>query len=306
MTLTELRYIVTLAQEQHFGHAAERCHVSQPTLSVGVKKLEEELGILLFERTKSAVRVTPVGERIVAQAQRVLEEAMAIRELASAGKNQLSAPLKVGAIYTIGPYLFPHLIPQLHRVAPEMPLYIEENYTHILRDKLRNGELDAIIVALPFNEPDILTKPLYDEPFSLLIPANHAWAERTTVSLEDLDDDRLLLLGEGHCFRDQVLEACPTTRRNEDHTHHTTIEASSLETIRHMVASGMGMTVLPMSAADDRYYSSDLLLTKQFKSPVPFRTVAIAWRASFPRPRAVEILSDSIRLCSVGSPADKR
>ena len=302
MTLTELRYIVTLAQEQHFGHAAERCHVSQPTLSVGVKKLEEELGIMLFERTKSAVRVTPVGEKIVAQAQRVLEEAMTIRELASAGKNQLSAPLKVGAIYTIGPYLFPHLIPQLHRVAPEMPLYIEENYTHVL---LRTGELDAIIIALPFNEPDILTKPLYDEPFSLLIPADHPWAKRDHVTLDDLDDDRLLLLGEGHCFREQVLEACPTTRRTDEQNKHTTIESSSLETIRHMVASGMGMTVLPISAADDRYYSSDLLLTKPFKSPVPFRTVAIAWRASFPRPRAVEILSDSIRLCSIGAPADK-
>ncbi len=306
MTLTELRYIVTLAQEQHFGKAAERCHVSQPTLSVGVKKLEEELGVLLFERTKSAVRITPIGEKIVAQAQRVLEEAMTVRELANTGQNQLAAPLKVGAIYTIGPYLFPHLIPQLHRVAPEMPLYIEEDYTHNLRTKLRNGELDAIIVALPFSEPDILTKPLYDEPFSLLIPANHPWAERPHVTLEDLDDDRLLLLGEGHCFRDQVLEACPTTtRRTDEQSKHTTIESSSLETIRHMVASGMGMTVLPMSAADDRYYSSELLLTKQFKSPVPFRTVAIAWRASFPRPRAVDILSDSIRLCSVGSPADK-
>ena len=301
MTLTELRYIVTLAQEQHFGNAAERCHVSQPTLSVGVKKLEEELGVLLFERTKSAVRITPVGEKIVAQAQRVLEEAMTIRELASAGKNQLSAPLKVGAIYTIGPYLFPHLIPQLHRVAPEMPLYIEEDYTHNLRDKLRNGELDAIIIALPFKEPDILTKPLYDEPFSLLIPAEHPWADRAHVTLDDLDDDRLLLLGEGHCFRDQVLEACPATKRN-DEQKHIAIESSSLETIRHMVASGMGMTVLPMSAADDRYYSTDLLLTKPFKPPVPFRTVAIAWRASFPRPRAVDILSDSIRLCSIGNP----
>ena len=301
MTLTELRYIVTLAQEQHFGNAAERCHVSQPTLSVGVKKLEEELGVLLFERTKSAVRITPIGEKIVAQAQRVVEEAMTIRELASAGKNQLSAPLKVGAIYTIGPYLFPHLIPQLHRVAPEMPLYIEEDYTHNLRDKLRNGELDAIIIALPFKEPDILTKPLYDEPFSLLIPAEHPWADRAHVTLDDLDDDRLLLLGEGHCFRDQVLEACPATKRN-DEQKHIAIESSSLETIRHMVASGMGMTVLPMSAADDRYYSTDLLLTKPFKPPVPFRTVAIAWRASFPRPKAVDILSDSIRLCSIGNP----
>ncbi|PCD00640.1 hydrogen peroxide-inducible genes activator [Halopseudomonas pelagia] len=300
MTLTELRYIVTLAQEQHFGHAAERCHVSQPTLSVGVKKLEDELGVMIFERSKSAVRVTPIGERIVAQAQKVLEESMTIRELASAGKNQLSAPLKVGAIYTIGPYMFPHLVPQLHNVAPEMPLYIEENFTHVLRDKLRNGDLDAIIIALPFNEPDVLTKPLYDETFSLLIPANHPWADRDTVSLEDLDDNKLLLLGEGHCFRDQVLEACPSLRKNDEQSRQTTIESSSLETIRHMVASGIGMTVLPMSAADDRYYSSELLVTKQFKTPAPYRTVAIAWRASFPRPKAIEILSDSIRLCSVG------
>ena len=175
MTLTELRYIVTLAQESHFGRAAERCHVSQPTLSVGVKKLEDELGVLIFERTKSAVRLTPVGEGIVTQAQKVLEQAQSIRELAQAGKNQLAAPLKVGAIYTVGPYLFPHLIPQLHRVAPQMPLYIEENFTHVLREKLRNGELDAVIIALPFNEADVLTLPLYDEPFCALMPADHPW-----------------------------------------------------------------------------------------------------------------------------------
>jgi len=306
MTLTELRYIVTLAQEQHFGHAAERCHVSQPTLSVGEKKLEDELGVMIFERSKSAVRVTPIGERIVAQAQKVLEESLTIRELATAGKNQLSAPLKVGAIYTIGPYMFPHLVPQLHNVAPEMPLYIEENFTHVLRDKLRNGDLDAIIIALPFNEPDVLTRPLYDEPFSLLIPASHPWAKRDNVSLEELDDNKLLLLGEGHCFRDQVLEACPTLRKSDEQARHTTVASSSLETIRHMVASGIGMTVLPMSAADDRYYSSDLLVTKAFKTPAPYRTVAIAWRASFPRPKAIEILSDSIRLCSVGQPQNRK
>jgi len=304
MTLTELRYIVTLAQEQHFGHAAERCHVSQPTLSVGVKKLEEELGVMIFERSKTAVRVTPIGQRIVAQAQKVLEEASAIRELASAGKNQLAAPLKVGAIYTIGPYLFPHLVPQLHRVAPQMPLYIEENFTSVLRDKLRNGELDAIIIALPFSEADVLTRPLYDEPFSLLMPADHPWALRDSVSLDELDDDKLLLLGEGHCFREQVLEACPTLRKNEEHSRHTTIESTALETIRHMVASGIGMTVLPLSATDDRYYSTDLLVTRPFRTPAPFRTVAIAWRASFPRPKAIELLCDSIRLCSV-RPAGK-
>ncbi|MCQ2044364.1 LysR family transcriptional regulator, hydrogen peroxide-inducible genes activator [Stutzerimonas kunmingensis] len=301
MTLTELRYIVTLAQEQHFGRAAERCHVSQPTLSVGVKKLEDELGVLIFERTKSAVRLTPVGEGIVTQAQKVLEQAQSIRELAQVGKNQLAAPLKVGAIYTVGPYMFPHLIPQLHRVAPDMPLYIEENFTHILRDKLRTGELDAIIVALPFQEADVLTKPLYDEPFYVLMPADHPWTAKETIDAEMLNDKSLLLLGEGHCFRDQVLEACPTTRKGEAPSH-TTVESSSLETIRHMVASGLGVSILPLSAVESHHYSAGVLETRPLTPPVPFRTVAIAWRASFPRPKAIEILADSIRLCSVGKP----
>lgn len=301
MTLTELRYIVTLAQEQHFGRAAERCHVSQPTLSVGVKKLEDELGVLIFERTKSAVRLTPVGESIVIQAQKVLEQAQSIRELAQAGKNQLAAPLKVGAIYTVGPYLFPHLIPQLHRVAPDMPLYIEENFTHILRDKLRTGELDAIIIALPFQEADVLTKPLYDEPFYVLMPTEHPWSKKETIDAGLLNDKSLLLLGEGHCFRDQVLEACPATRKGEAPTH-TTVESSSLETIRHMVASGLGVSILPLSAVESHHYAPGVLSIRPLTPPVPYRTVAIAWRASFPRPKAIEILADSIRLCSVGKP----
>lgn len=304
MTLTELRYIVTLAQEQHFGRAAERCHVSQPTLSVGVKKLEDELGVLIFERSKTAVRLTPVGEGIVTQAQKVLEQAQSIRELAQAGKNQLATPLKVGAIYTIGPYLFPHLIPQLHKAAPQMPLYIEENFTHVLRDKLRTGELDAIIIALPFNEADVLTKPLYDEPFYALLPADHPWTKLRTIDSEMLNDKSLLLLGEGHCFRDQVLEACPSLRKTDEAHRHTTVESSSLETIRHMVASGLGISVLPFTAVNSHHYAPGVLEVRPLASPVPFRTVAIAWRASFPRPKAIEVLANSIRLCSVAhSPA---
>lgn len=299
MTLTELRYIVTLAQEQHFGRAAERCHVSQPTLSVGVKKLEDELGVLIFERTKSAVRLTPVGEGIVAQAQKVLEQAQGIRELAQAGKNQLASPLRVGAIYTVGPYLFPHLIPQLHKVAPDMPLYIEENFTHILRDKLRTGELDAIIIALPFQEADVLVKPLYDEPFFVVMPANHPWTTLPSIDASLLNDKSLLLLGEGHCFRDQVLEACPATRRGDSAHPHTTVESSSLETIRHMVASGLGVSILPFSAVDNHHYAPGVIAIRPLSPPVPYRSVAIAWRASFPRPKAIEVLTDSIRLCSV-------
>src|SRR5690606_23292832 len=178
-------------------------------------------GVLIFERSKSAVRVTPVGEKIVTQAQKVLEQAQGVRELAQVGKNQLAAPLKVGAIYTVGPYLFPHLIPQLHRVAPDMPLYIEENFTHILRDKLRTGELDAIIIALPCQEADVLTKPLYDEPFCVLMPAGHPWTARQSIDGALLNDKSLLLLGEGHCFRDQVLESCPTTRKGQAPSHTT-------------------------------------------------------------------------------------
>ena len=299
MTLTELRYIVTLAQEQHFGRAAERCHVSQPTLSVGVKKLEEELGVLLFERSKGAVRITPVGEGIVAQARRVLEQTQTIRELAQAGKNQLTAPLRVGAIYTVGPYLFPQLIPLLHQSAPEMPLYIEENFTHVLRDKLRNGELDVIIIALPFEEVDILTKPMYDEPFCVLLPAQHHWTARQAIDSDLLDDKSLLLLGEGHCFRDQVLEACPAGNGGiqESQNRYTTVEASSLETIRHMVASGLGVSVLPKSAVDSHQYTAGVIEVRPFANPVPSRTVAIAWRATFPRPKAIDALVEAIRQC---------
>lgn len=298
MTLTELRYIVTLAQERHFGRAAERCYVSQPTLSVAVKKLEEELGIALFERSKSTVQVTPLGEKIVEQSQRVLEQASLIREMATEGKDQLASPLRIGAIYTIGPYLFPHLIPELSRHAPQMPLYIEEGSTGELRRKLRSGELDAIIVALPFNEPDVLTKAIYEEPFEVLIPTGHPWAQRDAIAKEDLLTERLLLLGEGHCFRDQILEACPAISNQLNNPSNTLIaEGGSLETIRHMVASGLGITVLPKSAIGTGHYESGLLESRPFANSVPSRTVAIAWRASFPRPKAIDALTEAIDAC---------
>ncbi|GHC22738.1 transcriptional regulator [Kushneria pakistanensis] len=296
MTLTELRYIVTLAQERHFGRAAERCFVSQPTLSVAVKKLEEELGVALFERSKSTVQVTPLGEKIVEQASRVLEQAGAIKELANEGKDQLSSPLRVGAIHTIGPYLFPHLIPRLSEEAPQMPLYIEENLTGELRRKLRSGELDVILVALPFSEPDVLTKSLYEEPFDVLMPAGHPWLAQKEIDREVLYDEKMLMLGEGHCFRDQVLEACPTIKTQVHQPGNTLIaEGGSLETIRHMVASGLGITIVPRSATGSVHYASGLLETRPFKAPAPSRTVALAWRASFPRPKAIDSITRAIR-----------
>ncbi|WP_430460887.1 LysR substrate-binding domain-containing protein [Thalassolituus sp. LLYu03] len=295
MTLTELKYIVTLAQERHFGRAAEKCFVSQPTLSVAIKKLESELDIAIFERSKSSVTVTPMGERIVTQAQRVLEEARVIKEMASAGKDQLSTPLKIGAIFTIGPYLFPHLVPQIHQQAPTMPLYLEENYTGTLRRQLRDGELDAIIVALPFTEPDVLTRPLYDENFVVVLPKNHPWTKQKHIEAEQLADEDLLMLGEGHCFRDQVFEFCPALGRK----HHTrlgsVLEGSSLETLKHMVASGLGITVLPESAVSN--LDMNLVTTRPFRTPAPHRTVALAWRASFPRGQAIDLLLSTARQC---------
>ncbi|WP_323752195.1 hydrogen peroxide-inducible genes activator [Marinobacter sp.] len=304
MTLTELRYVVTLARERHFGRAAERCHVSQPTLSVAVKKLEEELGISLFERSKSSIRVTEVGQRIIDQAQTVLDQVGVIKDLAQDGKNQLNSPLKVGAIYTIGPYLFPHLLPELRRAAPEMPLFIEENYTANLRQKLRHSDLDAIIIALPFEEPEVVTLPLYDEPFVVLLPAGHPLTEKDEITAEEMAKEQLLLLGPGHCFRDQVLESCPPlvdaiTQRSSQNQPGLVTEGSSLETIRHMVASGLGITVLPLSAATAIKYQEDILAVRPFAAPVPFRTVALAWRVTFPRPKAIDMLSLAASQCRV-------
>lgn len=300
MTLTELRYIVTLAQEQHFGRAADRCYVSQPTLSIAVKKLEEELGVALFERTKSRVQPTPLGEQIVAQANLVLEQTAAIKDLADAGKDQLSSPLAVGAIFTIGPYLLPQFIPHLQQLAEKMPLYVEEGYTHSLRKKLRNGELDVIIVALPFVEPDVVTQALYDEEFVVLMQHDHPLAAKEAVSPDELSDQKILLLGEGHCFRDQVLTTCPSVQHASDDPAdniRTAAEGSSLETLRHMVASGLGITILPISAAESSLYSTDVLVTRPFTSPAPSRTVALAWRASFPRHKAIDALRTAIKMC---------
>ncbi|NVK36532.1 MAG: LysR family transcriptional regulator [Gammaproteobacteria bacterium] len=297
MTLSELKYIVALAQERHFGRAAERCFVSQPTLSVAIKKLESELGISLFERSKNAVSVTPLGEQVVHQAQVVLENVRSLQDIAQGGKDQLKGPLKIGAIFTIGPYLFPHLIPQVQQLAPEMPLYIEESYTKVLRQKLREGELDVIIVALPFTEPDVLTKPLYDEPFEVLLPKDHEWLKQKAISPDLLPDSDLLLLGEGHCFRDQVIDMCPALNKNQNTKLKAIAEGSSLETLRHMVASGLGITVLPKSATGVGLYANGWLETRPFVRPTPSRTVAIAWRASFPRPKAVDLITQAASLC---------
>jgi LysR family hydrogen peroxide-inducible transcriptional activator len=298
MTLTELRYIVALSQTGHFRKAAEQCNVSQPTLSIAVKKLEEELGITLFERSRHKVSATPIGERIVKQARTVLQESQNLLELAESGKDPLGSVLSVGAIYTVGPYLFPRLVTRLQNTAPQMPLFIEESFTANLRAKLIAGQLDAIFIALPFTETDVVTRPVYEEPFVVLVPDDHPLSGAKSIDPTELAQHRVLLLGEGHCFRDQVLEACPGLQQAITDSYargYSVLEGSSLETLKHMVATGLGITVLPKSAADIAQYGQHTLTEIPFTDPAPQRTIALAWRASYPRHQAIDLLADTLR-----------
>ena len=286
MTLNELRFIVAVAQERNFRRAAEKCFISQPALSLAIQKLEEELGLKIFERGKNDITITPVGTAIVEQAQRVLEEAERIREIAVQGKNQLAAPLRIGIIHSVGPYLLPDLIPALKKVAPQMALDVEENITANLDTLLRIGKLDVIVVALPFGDAGILTRPLYDEPFEVVVSNEHHWSDRRSIKAGELAEEKVLLLDSGHCFSNQVAEACPDLSRKGTDTQHGT----SLETIRNMVASGLGITVLPASANSARYRSR-LLKVIPFTRPVPSRRIALAWRKSFARTQAIDALA---------------
>ena len=294
MTLTELRYIVAVARERHFGRAAGACFVSQPTLSVAIKKLEQELGVALFERGAGEVSVTSTGQQVVEQAQRVLEEAARIKELASAGRDPLAGSLRLGTIYTIGPYLLPKLIPILRRAAPSMQLLIQENYTHKLAEFLKQGEVDVIVVALPFDQPGMQVRPVYDEPFLVAMPHGHPWEKRKTITGDELKKESLLLLGTGHCFRDQVLDVCTSLQRKSG--LQRTVEGGSLETIRQMVAGGVGVTVLPSTSVGA---TEDLIRVRPFARPVPERRVVLAWRKSFPRPQAIEALRKAVLACEL-------
>ncbi len=308
MTLTEMRYITALDKTRHFGRAADACHVSQPTLSVAIKKVEQQIGAPLFERGASEIRTTPLGELIVTQIKRVLDETLRLDEIATQSRDPLKGPLRVGVIYTIAPYLLPALIPVLHKLAPDMPLFLREDFTANLIPMLKEGELDILVLALPVDVPGIVAQRVYEEPFRVVVPAAHEWAGRKSVRNDELDGQQLLLLGSGNCFRDQVLEACPRLQRAEGLSG--SIEGSSLETIRHMVASGAGIAVMPSSAADplvDREPMVKVLpfaeasghVAKPGESAGVGRTVGLAWRTTFPRPKAVDAVRQAILSCQL-------
>ncbi len=314
MTLTELKYIVALAQERHFGRAAEACCVSQPTLSVAVKKFEDALDVKLFERSANEVTVTPLGEEIVRQAQAVLEQAAFIKELAKRGKDPLVGPLKLGVIYTIAPALLPSLVRQQIALSPQMPLVLHEHFTVKLLDMLRHGEIDCAILAKPFPDAGLAIAPLYDEPFVAAVASNHPLAQHTHISAEQLKNETLLLLGARHCFRDHVLEVCHEFARFASGAEgiQKSFEGSSLETIKHMVAAGMGITLVPRMGVSDRALAARgpqsplptgelhyLKVTDAHGGPPPTRRVVLVWRRSFTRYGAIAALRNAIYACEL-------
>jgi LysR family hydrogen peroxide-inducible transcriptional activator len=325
MTLTELKYIVAVAREKHFGRGAEACHVSQPTLSVAIKKLEEELQVKLFERNANEITVTPLGLEIVRQAQSVLEQADSIREIAKRGKDPLAGALRLGIIYTIGPYLLPDLVRQNITLSPQMPLMLQENFTVKLLEELRTGEIDCAILAEPFPDTNLAIAPLYDEPFVAAVPSDHPLAARSSITAEELKQQTMLLLGNGHCFRDHVLEVCPEFARFSSGTEgiSKSFEGSSLETIKHMVAAGMGVTLVPRLSVPKGELAAlgspvkarkgvKTVTTKSapsdepsfirylpFEGHVPTRRVVLAWRRSFTRYEAIAALRNAIYACEL-------
>ena len=314
MTLTELKYIVAVARERHFGKAAEACFVSQPTLSVAVKKLEEELELKLFERSANEVTVTPLGEEVVRQAQSVLEQAANIREIAKRGKDPLAGALRLGVIYTIAPYLLPDLVKNVIRRTPQMPLILQENFTVKLLEMLRTGEIDCAILAEPFPDTGLAMAALYDEPFVAVVPGNHALAQRSSVTAQQLKSETMLLLGTGHCFRDHVLEVCPEFARFSSNAEgiRRSFEGSSLETIKHMVAAGMGITLVPQLGVPMGALQQKPSRRKQPVGTVrylpiedegggvpPTRRVVLAWRRSFTRYEAIAELRNAIYACAL-------
>jgi LysR family hydrogen peroxide-inducible transcriptional activator len=291
MNLRDLRYLVALADERHFGRAAERCFVSQPTLSAQIRKLEEYLGVTLVERQPKRVALTETGQKVVERARRALQEADAIVDLGKTDRDPLAGALKLALIPTVGPYLLPHVVGPLRRALPRLKLMLYEYQTGPLLEKLRDGELDLGILALPVPADGLETAALYDEPFTVAMPSSHPLAERERIRLDDLRGETLLLLEDGHCLRDQALEVCSRVRLNQEQDYR----ATSLETLRQMVAAGHGITLLPELAAATPVGTARGLRIKPFTKPVPVRTIGAVWRKSTTRGKAIEAVAATVR-----------
>jgi LysR family transcriptional regulator, hydrogen peroxide-inducible genes activator len=290
MNLKDLKYLVALADTGHFGRAAERTFVSQPTLSAQLKKLEDYLGVKLVERQPKNVQLTDVGKQIVVRARRMLNEGDEIVALARDNTNPLSGKLKLALIPTIGPYLLPRVMQKIRKAMPELKLMLYEHQTESLLKRLRDGEIDLGVVALPVEDEGLESRELYREAFMVALPNNHPLAQKSTVRVQDLKDQTLLLLEDGHCLRDQALEVCSRVdiREPED------FRATSLETLRQMVMAGLGITLMPELAVDPPFGSQRGLTVRQFGKPAPTRTVGAVWRKTSTRAAAIEAVCDVV------------
>lgn len=301
MTLTELRYIVALAKEKHFGRASQLCFVSQPTLSVAVKKLEDELGVQIFHRHSGEISLTPQGKILIEQAHRVLDEAKQFSDMAKIGVDPMKGPLRLGTIYTIAPYLLPGLVRQSKELLPHSPLFLYETFTASILEMLKLDDLDCAILAEPFNTNGLEIIELYDEPYLVTVPSAHEWASRAKIEPHELASQNMLLLGAGHCFRDHVLQVCPELNRSpflfEEGPKN--YEGSSLETIRQMVMGGIGISVLPRTAVSKNNYKEALVKYIPFVEPEPVRRVVLAYRKGILRAPAVKVLAQAIRGCEL-------
>ncbi len=291
MNLRDLRYLVALADTLHFGKAAQRCFVSQPTLSAQIKKLEDYLGVQLIERQPRRVSLTQTGERVVARARRALQETDEIIALARHDSDPLQGRLKIALIPTVGPYLLPLVAKKLRRELPRLQLLLYEYQTEPLLEKLRSGEIDLGILALPVEGDGLVSYELYDEPFVLALPSGHPLAKKDHLRISDLDGETLLLLEDGHCLRDQALEVCSNVAVHEDQD----FRATSLETLRQMVAAGLGITLLPELAVKAPFGAGTGVVAKNLVRPVPKRVVGAIWRKSTTRQQAVEAVAGIIK-----------
>ena len=291
MTLQELKYLVALADHGHFGKAAESCFITQSTLSTQIKKLEDFLGVTLFDRSLKRVTPTPIGREILQAARNIVEEAERIREVAKHAQDPMARTIHLGVIPTLGPYYLPHALTLVHKKHPGLRLLLREEMTPQILEHLVDGKLDAGLLALPVTDDSLRVEPLFFEPFFAALPAGHALAKHAELNVSDIMSEKLLLLDEGHCLRDQALDVCGTGSRGREE-----VRATSLETLRQMVGMGLGLTLLPALAVDAGPRTSKKMIeTRPFKSPPPGRTIGLAWRKRAPFPETFERLAATLK-----------
>ena len=294
MNLRDLSYIIAVAETHHFGQAAERCFVSQPTLSGQIKKLEEELGVAIFERTNRSVEITPVGETILTHARLIMEQADIIEQLARASQDPLAGPLRIGAIPTLSPYLMPLILLPLKKQFPQMKLVLSEELTDTLLERLRNHEIDAALLATPVEEPDLATMPLFIEPFWIAYPRKHPFYTKDNITRKDLESVELLLLAEGHCLAEQAMEVCHLKQRSA-HGEFADLRAASLETLLQLVGAGFGCTLVPALAMRGSWTTGSGVVAQALNLPDAHRRIALVYRRSFPRRAALDAFASVIR-----------